>query len=159
MKNTKSNLFTCNMSDPSFEGESETITPAASSAATFVSAVPFPPEIIAPACPIRLPGGAVRPAINETTGFGDEDPKLYWAKKSAASSSALPPISPIRIIPSVLGSSKNNRKQSMKFVPLNGSPPIPMHRVWPSPTDVVCATASYVNVPDLETIPFELLVF
>ena len=28
------------------------------------SAPPFPPEIIAPACPILLPGGAVRPAIN-----------------------------------------------------------------------------------------------
>ena len=33
------------------------------------SAPPFPPEIIAPACPILLPGGAVRPAINPTIGF------------------------------------------------------------------------------------------
>ena len=38
-------------------------TPAASSAANFSSAVPLPPEMIAPACPIRLPGGAVTPAI------------------------------------------------------------------------------------------------
>ena len=29
----------------------------------------FPPEIIAPACPILLPGGAVTPAMNDTTGF------------------------------------------------------------------------------------------
>ena len=33
------------------------------------SAPPFPPEIIAPACPILLPGGAVIPAINPTIGF------------------------------------------------------------------------------------------
>lgn len=38
-------------------------TPASSSAANFSSAVPLPPEIIAPACPMRLPGGAVTPAI------------------------------------------------------------------------------------------------
>lgn len=38
-------------------------TPAASSAANFSSAVPFPPAIIAPACPIRLPLGAVTPAM------------------------------------------------------------------------------------------------
>ena len=33
------------------------------------SAFPFPPEIIAPACPILLPGGAVIPAMNPTIGF------------------------------------------------------------------------------------------
>ena len=33
------------------------------------SALPFPPEIIAPACPILLSGGAVLPAINPTIGF------------------------------------------------------------------------------------------
>ena len=38
-------------------------TPAASSAANFSSAVPFPPLIMAPACPIRLPFGAVTPAM------------------------------------------------------------------------------------------------
>lgn len=38
-------------------------TPAASSAANFSSAVPLPPAIIAPACPIRLPLGAVTPAM------------------------------------------------------------------------------------------------
>ena len=36
---------------------------ARSKAANFSSAVPLPPEIIAPACPIRLPFGAVTPAI------------------------------------------------------------------------------------------------
>ena len=38
-------------------------TPAASSAANFSSAVPFPPLIMAPACPMRLPFGAVTPAM------------------------------------------------------------------------------------------------
>ena len=49
--------------------------------------------------------------------------------KSAASSSAEPPISPIMIIPSVSLSSRNISKQSIKLVPLTGSPPIPMHVV------------------------------
>ena len=30
----------------------------------------------------------------------------------------------------------------MKLVPLTGSPPMPMQVDWPSPTAVVCATAS-----------------
>lgn len=38
-------------------------TPAASSAANFSSAVPLPPAMMAPAWPIRLPFGAVTPAI------------------------------------------------------------------------------------------------
>ena len=73
--------------------------------------------------------------------------------KSEASSSAEPPISPIMIIDSVSGSFKNNSRQSIKFVPLIGSPPIPIHVDCPMPFSVVCATASYVKVPDLETIP------
>lgn len=39
------------------------LTPAASSAANFSSAVPLPPAMMAPAWPIRLPGGAVTPAM------------------------------------------------------------------------------------------------
>ena len=40
-----------------------------SSAAILDSAVPSPPLMIAPAWPMRRPGGAVRPAMNATTGF------------------------------------------------------------------------------------------
>lgn len=40
-----------------------------SSALILSCAPPFPPEIIAPACPILRPGGAVIPAINDTTGL------------------------------------------------------------------------------------------
>jgi hypothetical protein len=48
---------------PSSAGERTVVTLAASSAANLSLAVPLPPEMMAPACPIRLPGGAVTPAI------------------------------------------------------------------------------------------------
>jgi len=56
-------------------------------------------------------------------------------RKSAASSSAEPPISPIMMIDCVSGSLKNMSRQSMKLVPLTGSPPIPMQVVCPRPID------------------------
>src|SRR5258706_571488 len=46
-----------------------TLMPHASITESFSCAVPLPPEMIAPAWPMRLPGGAVRPAMNPTTGF------------------------------------------------------------------------------------------
>ena len=49
--------------EPISASERTVLTPAASNAANFSSAVPFPPEIIAPAWPMRLPLGAVTPAI------------------------------------------------------------------------------------------------
>src|SRR5260370_3646092 len=68
---------------------SVTGAPAACSAVTLPCAVPVLPEMIAPACPIRFPGGAVRPEIKATTGFF-----MVVLMYSAASSSSLPPISP-----------------------------------------------------------------
>ena len=50
-------------------GDGATLTPAASSAAILSVAVPLPPEMIAPAWPMRLPGGAVVPAMKPATGF------------------------------------------------------------------------------------------
>ena len=44
-------------------------TPAFWNARIFSAAVPEPPEMIAPAWPMRLPGGAVWPAMNATTGL------------------------------------------------------------------------------------------
>ena len=46
-----------------------TVTPAAVNAAIFSAAVPLPPAMIAPAWPMRRPGGAVCPAMKPTTGF------------------------------------------------------------------------------------------
>src|SRR5205823_14996468 len=71
-------------------GRLATPTPAASNAAIFSAAVPDDPEMIAPACPMRRPGGAVCPAMKPTTGFFMD----FWMN-DAASCSSVPPISPI----------------------------------------------------------------
>ena len=39
------------------------------------------------------------------------------------------------------------------FVPMIGSPPIPMHVVWPRPASVMAFTISYVRVPLREMTP------
>ena len=49
------------------------------------------------------------------------------------SSSAAPPISPIRTIASVSGSAANSWRTSRNVVPMTGSPPIPTHVDWPMP--------------------------
>src|SRR5882757_6672399 len=54
---------------PSRAGDGETVIPAASIAALFDAASPLPPEMIAPAWPMRRPGGAVTPAMKPTIGF------------------------------------------------------------------------------------------
>ena len=54
---------------PMSEGVSDTEIPAALNASIFYAAVPFPPEMTAPAWPIRFPLGAVWPAMNPTTGL------------------------------------------------------------------------------------------
>ena len=55
--------------EPISAGLSQTSTPATLNASFFSFAVPLPPAMIAPACPIRLPGGAVLPAMKLTTGL------------------------------------------------------------------------------------------
>src|SRR6201987_212355 len=75
---------------PSLAGDGDTVSPADSMAAVFEAASPLPPEMIAPAWPMRRPGGAVRPARNPTVGF--PRPCLASrARKAAASRSAQPP--------------------------------------------------------------------
>src|SRR5262245_51430088 len=121
---------------PKRAGDGETLMPAASMAAILLSASPLPPEMMAPAWPIRRPGGAVRPAMNPTIGF--LRPRLASSARNwAASSSAEPPISPIITIASVALSAKNIASTSMNSVPFTGSPPMPTAVVWPSPTRVV----------------------
>src|SRR3546814_7582236 len=72
---------------PRSPGERTVVTPAFSIAANLPSAVPAPPEAIAPAWPMRLPLGADAPAMKPTTGL-----VTCAAMNSAASSSAEPPI-------------------------------------------------------------------
>src|SRR5690606_17018478 len=55
---------------------------------------------------------------------------------SAACCSSVPPISPIMTTAFVSGSLSNASRQSMKFVPLIGSPPMPTHVLWPIPAFV-----------------------
>lgn len=108
---------TSSMDVPIFAGLSVTIAPAFSSAATLSEAapcqsdfrtrpclgrlcdLPLPPEMMAPAWPIRRPGGAVRPAMKPTTGLGFLRVLLNFSRYSAASSSIDPPISPMMTMP------------------------------------------------------------
>src|SRR4051812_2097980 len=107
---------------PRLAGESAMVMPAPRIASSLCSAPPVPPEMMAPAWPMRRPGGAVVPAMKPTTGF-----LVLWARrKAAASSSAEPPISPIMTIPLVCSSARYISRQSMKLVPLTGSPPMPI---------------------------------
>ncbi len=104
--------------------------------------------MIAPAWPIRLPGGAVCPAMNATTGL-----RTFSRMYAAACSSSVPPISPIITIACVSASCSNISSSSMKFTPLTGSPPIPTHVVCANPRCEHCQTASYVSVPLREMMP------
>ena len=63
---------TCCIATPISAGFIVTCTLACLSASIFSVAPPLPPAMIAPACPIRLPGGAVKPAINAAHGLASE---------------------------------------------------------------------------------------
>ena len=54
---------------PSAAGLGDTRMPAARMASILSSALPLPPEMTAPAWPIRRPGGALTPAMKPTVGF------------------------------------------------------------------------------------------
>ena len=58
-----SEATTVAMSSPASVGLLPTRTPAALRASTLAAAVPRPPDTMAPAWPIFLPGGAVMPAM------------------------------------------------------------------------------------------------
>ena len=127
------------MASPILEGLLTTLIPLASRHAILDLASPFPPEMMAPAWPILLPGGAVYPAMKLTIG---KFLLLLADNHSAACSSASPPISPIMMIPSVSGSITNLLRTSMKLVPLKGSPPMPTTVDCPSLKWEVWSTAS-----------------
>ena len=84
--------------------------------------------MIAPAWPIVLPGGAVKPAMYATTGF-----VTSASMNAAAFSSSSPPISPTITITSVSTSAWKRARTSMKEEPTTGSPPIPTIVELPSP--------------------------
>ena len=86
---------------------------------------------------MRLPFGAVRPAIKPATGFF-----MLALIHLAASTSSVPPISPIMTTPSVSGSLLKSSSASMNPRPRTGSPPMPTQVDWPMPRCEVCQTAS-----------------
>ena len=120
-----------------WDGVGATEIPASLKAAILAAAVPLPPLMIAPAWPMRRPGGAVAPAMKPATGL-----RQWSLIHAAASSSDVPPISPIMMIPCVSGSSLNIFTMSKCVVPLTGSPPMPTQVDCPTPRWVSCQTAS-----------------
>src|ERR687887_404149 len=122
--------------------------PRSSSVSFFACAVPDDPEMIAPACPIVLPGGAVKPAMYATTGF-----VISASMKAAAFSSSSPPISPTSTTSSVSSSASNRASTSVNDEPTTGSPPIPTIVELPSPRWVSSCPIWYVSVPERETTP------
>jgi hypothetical protein len=95
------------------------------------------PEMIAPAWPIRRPGGAVWPAMKPTTGFFtlalDELGRflLVGPADLAHHHDGLG----LRV-------GLEGRQASMKLVPLIGSPPMPTQVLWPRPARVRWCTIS-----------------
>src|SRR4029453_15397613 len=60
---------------------------------------------------------------------------------------------PTGTMPSVCGSRSKSSSTSTKFMPRTGSPPMPTQVLWPRPALVVWNTASYVSVPERDTMP------
>src|SRR5205085_9181772 len=60
-------------------GRFMTAMPARANAAIFSAAVPLDPAMMAPACPMRRPGGAVCPAMKPITGLDI----ACWTKSAA----------------------------------------------------------------------------
>ena len=114
-------------------------SPAASSAATLDAAVPRPPEMIAPAWPIRLPSGAVRPAMNATFGTSAQvlgGPRRRLLLGRAADLADQHERLGLRVV----GEQLERRRGTC--VPMTGSPPMPTHVDWPMPASVIAWTAS-----------------
>ena len=112
--------------------------PAASNASIFSAAVPDEPEMIAPAWPMRRPGGAVCPAMKPTTGFvtcaltNVGGLLLVGAADLAHHDDGL----------GRRGRPRRRARQSMKLVPMIGSPPMPTQVLWPMPARVSWLTIS-----------------
>src|SRR5512145_2186619 len=102
---------------PMSAGLRTSVAPAPSRAFIFSAAVPLPPAMMAPACPMRRPGGAVWPQMKATTGL-----RTWALMNSAASSSAVPPISPIIMMARVPASSWKSRSTSTNVVPITADP-------------------------------------
>src|SRR5439155_949117 len=102
--------------DPSSAGLGATMRPADRMISAFSAAVSPNAEMIAPACPMRRPFGAGRPATYPITGL-----LMCSLTKRAATASCRPPISPIIMTTSVYVSSSNSPSRSTNELPLMAS--------------------------------------
>ena len=120
------------MASPMSAGLFTTVTPAAVSASIFSAAVPLPPEMIAPAWPMRRPG--------RRRLAGDEaDDRLLEVRLDPGRGFLLGVAADLADHHDALGLrvvGEQPSSASMKYVPISGSPPMPMHVVWPSPSFV-----------------------
>ena len=126
-------------------GEELWVADLASANETLVNDVPVTEQQLRPTDTVKVGQTILRAEQSDVS-----DTKLPDA---AASSSAVPPISPIMIIPVVSGSALKSLITSRCEVPLTGSPPMPTQVDWPTPREVSCHTASYVKVPLRDTTP------
>ena len=113
--------------------------PADFIASILSEALPLPPEMTAPAWPMRRPGGALTPAMKPTMGFfrfslGEE----FGGLLLGAATDLADHDNGLRV---VVGEKQFERIDEARAVAL-GSPPMPITVVWPSPAAVVWATAS-----------------
>ena len=120
------------MASPMSAGLFTTVTPAAARASIFSAAVPFPPEMIAPACPMRRPGrrGLAGDEAHDRLLEVVLDPRRGFLLGVAADLADHHDALGLRVV------GERASSASMKYVPISGSPPIPMHVVWPSPCGV-----------------------
>ena len=122
---------------PMSAGLSATSMPASCSAAIFSAAVPLPPEIIAPACPMRFPGGAGSTGNERRHRLGDVlldvRRRLFFSRAANLAHHQ----NRLRV-----GVGLNSCSKSINDVPTIGSPPSPTHVDWPSPRLLNCQTAS-----------------
>ena len=75
--------------------------------------------------------------MNATSGFD-----MYWRDQRAASTSCCPATWRPITTTSVSSSFSNSCRTALKSVPFTGSPPMPTHVDCPSPSLVICDTAS-----------------
>jgi len=122
---------------PMSAGDFTTRIPAASMAFIFSAAVPLPPAMMAPAWPMRRPGGAVWPAMKPMTGLLHAEPhELRRLLLGAAADLA---DHHDRLGGRVL---VEEREGVGVVRPDDRSPPMPMQVDWPMPRAVSWATAS-----------------
>ena len=113
---------------PMSAGQSTIVAPQAASASFLACAVPAAPTMMAPAWPMRRPGGAVLPADEGDDRLlhlvGDELGGLLLGEAADLADEDDGVVS---------GSSLNMRSASTCVVPMTGSPPTPTQVLWPMP--------------------------